>query len=127
MNRLKLRFPGKRGEGVHKKGRDRLNWKHSENREAPAMVRGTNRRVVVVKSPDPRIFEEAIFIIREDLFRRGDSADKVLAEAKKSANAYLKSVAAGRKPWARIRGTLFAAAGAVAAGVAWIALHFVGV
>ena len=34
------------------------------------MIKGVSRRVVVVKSPDPRIFEQAIFIVREDFLER---------------------------------------------------------
>ena len=30
------------------------------------MVKGVSRRVIVVKSPDPRLFEEAIFIVKKD-------------------------------------------------------------
>ena len=91
------------------------------------MVKGTNRRVVVVRSPDPQIFEEAIFVIREDLFHRGGSADKILAEAKQAANAYLRTAVRPRRFWERIPRTLFAAAGAVAAGIAWLTYHLVGV
>lgn len=93
------------------------------------MVRGTNRRVVVVRSPDPRIFEEAIFVIREDLFRREGSADKVLREAKQAAGAYLRKAAAPRRRslFARIPAALYAAAGAAAAGIAWLAFRLVGV
>ena len=91
------------------------------------MVKGTNRRVVVVRSPDPQIFEEAIFVIREDLFHRGGSADKVLAEARQAANAYLRTAVRPRRFWERIPGTLYAAFGAVAAGIAWLAYHLVGV
>ena len=92
------------------------------------MVKGTNRRVVVVRSPDPKIFEEAIFIIREDLFHRGSSPEKIMAEARRSANDYLrKTVKAKGGTWTRIRGTLFGLAGALAAGAAWLAYHFVGV
>ena len=29
------------------------------------MVKGIARRVVVVKSPDPKVFDEAIFLVRE--------------------------------------------------------------
>ena len=90
------------------------------------MVKGTNRRVVVVRSPDPRIFEEAIFIIREDLFHRGDSPDKVLAEASQAANAYLRKTV-GRPLRMRIPGSIFAAAGALAASLAWLAFKLVGV
>ena len=59
------------------------------------MVKGTNRRVVVVKSPDPSIFEEAIFVVREDLFHRGNSAEKVMNEARRAAGAYLRSACQG--------------------------------
>ena len=31
------------------------------------MVKGISRRVIVVDSPDPRIFEQAIFILRNDM------------------------------------------------------------
>ena len=93
------------------------------------MVKGTNRRVVVVKSPDPQFFEEAIFIIRDDLFHRGNSAEKVLLEAKLAANTYLrKTTAPRRQSWlGRIPAALYAGLGAVAAGIAWLAFHFVGV
>lgn len=129
MSRAGVKFSRRWQERLYKKGERRLDWKHRENGEAPAMVKGTNRRVVVVKSPDPQIFEEAIFIIREDLFHRGGSADKVLQEARQAANAYLRrTTGEGRRRfWARIPGTLFAAAGAAVAGIAWLAFHFVGV
>lgn len=93
------------------------------------MVKGTNRRVVVVRSPDPRIFEEAIFVIREDLFRREDSADAVLREAKQAANAYLRrTTGPGRiRRFARLPASLYAGLGAVAAGIAWLAFRLVGV
>ena len=30
------------------------------------MVKGNSRQVLVVKSPNPRLFEQAIFLLRED-------------------------------------------------------------
>ena len=39
------------------------------------MVKGINKRVIVVKAPDPRLFEQAIFIMREDAFAEGVSAE----------------------------------------------------
>lgn len=97
--------------------------------EAPTMVKGTNRRVVVVKSPDPQIFEEAIFVIREDLFHRGSSADKVMSEARQAANAYLRKTTGLRRRGflTRIPAALYAGLGAAAAGIAWLAFRFVGV
>ena len=32
------------------------------------MVKGTSRRVIVVDSPDPNLFEQAIFIVKNDVF-----------------------------------------------------------
>ena len=35
------------------------------------MVKGITRQVILVKSPDPRLFEEAIFIVKEEALARG--------------------------------------------------------
>ena len=93
------------------------------------MVKGTNRRVVVVKSPDPRIFDEAIFIVREDLFHRGTSPEKVMSEARRAAGAYLRGATGLRRPplWRRIPAGLFAGLGAAAAGAVWLVFRLVGV
>ena len=32
------------------------------------MVKEINKRVIVVKAPDPRLFEQAIFNMREDAY-----------------------------------------------------------
>ncbi len=56
------------------------------------MVKGTSKRVIVVRSPDPRFFEQAVFFLREEaLNREGVSADQVLAEAGNVASCYLRS------------------------------------
>ena len=34
------------------------------------MIKGISRRVVVVKSPDPEIFDEAIFIVRDEYLKQ---------------------------------------------------------
>ena len=45
------------------------------------MVKGITRQVILVKSPDPKLFEEAIFIVKEEaLAREGVSADQVIRE-----------------------------------------------
>lgn len=93
------------------------------------MVRGVSRRVIVVKNPDPKIFEQAIFIIREDFFdKSGMGADHVVRQAQKVADSYIRSTT-GRtgRLLSRLPAPFFAAAGAVAAGVAWLALRLVGV
>ena len=35
------------------------------------MVKGITRQVILVKSPDPKLFEEAIFIVKEEALARG--------------------------------------------------------
>lgn len=55
------------------------------------MVKGTTRRVVVIKSPDPRIFDEAIFIVKEDCARGGVTNAQILREAQETAQNYILS------------------------------------
>jgi hypothetical protein len=89
------------------------------------VVKGTNRRVIVVKSPDPKVFEEAIFVVRED-FLRQRSPEQVVEEARRAASDYLKkTVGSGKKRSGRLLGCLMGVAGA-AASLAWFALRFVG-
>ena len=63
------------------------------------MVKGTSKRVIVVKSPDPKYFEEAIFIVREEFMRSpGVTKDKLLNEAIMAADGYMGS----KKPAPRL-------------------------
>lgn len=95
------------------------------------MVKGTTRRVIIVKSPDPKIFEEAIFVIREDFAnKKGASAELVVSEAQRVAESYIKSALGGgrgRRFFSRFPAPFFAAAGAAATGIAWLAMKLVGV
>lgn len=115
--------------GRFKTGSTGLNWKHGHSREAMPMVKGTNRRVIVVKSPDPRIFEEAIFILKED-YIKGGSPERLLEEARRAAGTYLEKSGfksrLGRIP-GKARGGLMAAGAAVMAGIAWAAMRLIGV
>ena len=65
------------------------------------MVKGTSRRVIVVESPDPEYFEQAIFIVRNDVYeRKGVTAQQVLGEACRIAKGYAATAA---KPlWKKI-------------------------
>ena len=50
------------------------------------VIKGTASRVIVVKSPDPGIFREAFFILRDDYFsNRGISQEELLRQARQSA------------------------------------------
>ena len=77
------------------------------------MVKGISRQVIVVHAPEPKLFEQAIFILREDAETVTD--DQLMKEA----NRLLKESGKGSK---RPRGmpALWAAAGAFATGLAWV-------
>ncbi len=56
-------------------------------------VKGVARRVVIVRSPAESVFEEAIFIVREEAERSGGvSREEVLREARRAAGAYVGAV-----------------------------------
>lgn len=83
------------------------------------MVQGVSRQVIVVRTPDPRFFEQAIFIVKEDAFKTGVTAEQVLQEAQRAADGYLRQNTRWNKLWRRIPGPVYAAAGAVAATLCW--------
>lgn len=88
------------------------------NREGVPMIKGISRRVIVVKSPDRRFFEEAIFIVREGIVGTGGvTADQVVEEARRVADGFVKK----RKSrwWQRIPAPGYAALGALAATAVW--------
>jgi hypothetical protein len=54
------------------------------------LVKGVTRRVIVIKSPDPRLFEEAIFIVKEGAFCSGVTNKSILNEAQAVADRYIR-------------------------------------
>lgn len=89
------------------------------------MVKGINKRVIVVKTPDPRLFEEAIFILREEAFAEGVSAAQVIQEAQQVAKSYVKRNTLPGKWFRSIPAPAYAAAGALAATAVWgLAMFF---
>ena len=79
------------------------------------MVQGVSRQVIVVRSPDPRFFEQAIFIVKEDAFKTSVTADEILQEARRAADGYLRQHTRWNRLWTRVPGPVYAAAGAVGA------------
>lgn len=89
------------------------------------MVKGVERRVIVVKSPDRRLFEQAIFIVKEDAFSgQGVTAEQVLAEAQRVADGYVRRNSRLGKRLLRIPPPAYAAAGAAAATLVWVMAVF---
>lgn len=109
-----------------------LQWEEKEEKceEEALMVKGLSRRVIVVKAPDERVFEQAIFIIREDFAASaGVSEKELLRQARRAANEYLSGsgCSSGKRILRFIKPPLYAAAGAAATAAAWFALHFTSV
>lgn len=89
------------------------------------VVKGTARRVIVVKSPEAKIFEEAIFIIREDaISENGVSAARLLEEAHQIAAGYSQRRKAFGKLFSRrLSPAVAAAGGAAVMGIAWLLMQ----
>ena len=53
--------------------------------------------MVVIKASDKSVFEEAIFIVKEDAMDKGITRDEIIREAQKVANQYVASHRKKRK------------------------------
>ena len=105
----------------------RLNWEQIEaepQKEKKAVVKGTSKRVVVVRSPDPKIFEEAIFIVREDFARQGGRIN-ALKEAQQAASAYIRGAASRSGRRFRLGPLIWAFVGALLSAAALLALRLI--
>ena len=78
------------------------------------MVKGISRQVIVVQSPDRKLFEQAIFILRADAVgKEGITDDMLLKEAKQA----LHRQGADRPG---LRGPVWACGGAAVTGLIWL-------
>ncbi len=80
------------------------------------MVKGVSRQIIMVDSPDPAMFEKAIFIIRDG--KGGAGYSELLKEARSIAENYLRGNIERRKK--RIAPVVYAAAGAALTGAVWL-------
>ncbi len=77
------------------------------------MVKGTTRQVVVVKGVDPNLFEQAIFLVRDDVLMKGGiTEDTLLEQVQQSCRPPV------RKPW--VQKLLWALGGAIFTGCLWL-------
>ena len=76
------------------------------------MVKGTSRQVIVVHAPEEKLFDQAIFILRDSAVGEGVSDDALLREAKR----YLQVPGKHRAKWLH-NGPVWGAAGA---GLTWL-------
>lgn len=86
------------------------------------MVKGINRQVIVVKSPDPKLFDQAIFLLREDAFSAsGTTPEQVIRQARQAADSYLRKNTVVGRAAARISAPAWGFLGAALASAAWAA------
>ncbi len=81
------------------------------------MVKGITKQVIVVHTPEPELFEQAIFILKEDAVREGVTDEMLLREAK-------KAVRQGSSFTLRFPGLFWALGGAAFTGILWLLSNF---
>lgn len=84
------------------------------------MVKGISRRVIVVRSPDQRFFEQAIFLLREDvLHANAVTEEQVVRQARQAAAHYVQRTAQQPEGVARLPGWLWFLLGAGTVCAMW--------
>ena len=78
------------------------------------MVKGNSRQVIVVHNPEQKLFEQAIFILRDDAVGKDGITDEMLL---KSADKILHS---GNKKHRVFSGFVWAFAGGISVGLVWL-------
>ena len=78
------------------------------------MVKGISKQVIVVQSPDKELFDQAIFILRDEAVGQGISEELLLKEARKTI------CFSGKKRHLRYYGPVWACGGALVTGIAWL-------
>ena len=73
------------------------------------MVKGITRQVILVQSPDTKLFEQAIFIIKDNA--REVTDELLLQEA--------KGILSSTRKRRHLRGPVWACGGALVMGLAW--------
>ncbi len=80
------------------------------------MVKGNSRQVIVVHSPDQKLFEQAIFILKEDAVGKAGITDEALL---KEAKHMIREPVRKRARWTHA-GPIWACGGAAVTGIMWL-------
>ncbi|MBP3412894.1 MAG: translation initiation factor 2 [Oscillospiraceae bacterium] len=85
------------------------------------MVKGTTRQVIVVKATDTRLFEQAIFLLKEDaLEKHGVTERQLLEEAKRLSENCTQSKPSAFRGVHRLPPLAWSGLGAALTGAAWL-------
>ena len=85
------------------------------------MVKGVSRQVIVVHAPDPKLFDQAIFILREDVVDSGGVTDEKLLQ---EANRIIALPNNRKRRWNVLGCVMWASAGALLTAAAWVLTAF---
>lgn len=77
------------------------------------MVKGVSRQVIVVRSAEPKLFEQAIFILRTDVDAKGITDEMLLKEARQAADSGIRRNLLASGP-------LWACGGAACTALVWL-------
>ena len=77
------------------------------------MVKGVSRQVILVRPPEPKLFEQAIFILRDDAPQAGITDEMLLQEAKLAVASPLQRKFMGMGP-------VWACGGAACTALMWL-------
>lgn len=90
---------------------------HTAFKEAVAMVKGNSRQVIMVQSPDQNLFDQAIFILKDNAtVQKGVTDDALLREAKRLLQNPREKKASLNPAWC----FAWAAGGGAAVGLCWL-------
>lgn len=82
------------------------------------MVKGISRQVIVVHAPDPKLFEQAIFILKDDAVGEGITDEALLKEARSAIRGSVEKT--GKKRHFYLYGAVWAAGGSLLTGLVWL-------
>ena len=71
----------------------------------------------MVHSPDPKLFEQAIFILKDDVVTQGITDELLLKEAQQAVRGSMRTE---KKRKLSMYGPVWAAGGAALTGLAWL-------
>lgn len=80
------------------------------------MVKGISRQIILVDTPDPKLFEQAIFILKDDV-GEGITEEQLMKQARQVIRG---SDSPERRRHIFLYGAFWAAAGALLTGSAWL-------
>ena len=89
------------------------------------VVKGVCRRVIVIKSPELHLFDEAIFIVKEEALRAGGvTGEEIIRQAQQVADNYVRFNL--KKNWfSKLPAPAFAAFGAGATALVWFFTQYI--